>query len=98
MKAFIRTSTLLIALLSSLTNAFSQWTEVNNGLFKGSIYSLATDGTHLFAGAGGFLKPTGVFVSTNNGQSWSLSNTGLTNLQLGDMLYTGGTLFAATGA
>ncbi|HEV8512952.1 MAG TPA: T9SS type A sorting domain-containing protein [Cyclobacteriaceae bacterium] len=98
MKSILRTSICLVILLSSLTNAFSQWTETSNGLFRGYIYSLATDGTNLFAGAGGFLKPTGVFISTNNGQNWSLTNTGLTDLQVGDLLYNGGTLFAATGA
>jgi hypothetical protein len=42
------------------------------------VYALAVSGTDLFAGADG----DGVFRSTNNGTSWTLVSTGLTNTRI----------------
>ena len=42
-------------------------------LDKSSVWALAVSGTNLFAGTDG-----GVFLSTNNGTSWTEVNTGLT--------------------
>jgi len=39
------------------------------------VYSLAVNGSNLFAGT----ERGGVFLSTNNGTSWTAVNTGLPN-------------------
>ena len=54
--------------------------------------ALAVSGTNLFAGTDG-----GVFLSTNNGTSWTAVNTGLTNTVCLVLLPSRGTnLFAGT--
>ena len=71
------------------TNNGTSWTSVNTGLTNTRVLSLAvspapgetgqrvdsSSGTNLFAGTWG----GGVFLSTNNGTSWTAVNTGLTN-------------------
>jgi hypothetical protein len=52
---------------------------------------LAVSGTNLFAGIIG-----GVFLSTNNGTSWTAVNTGLTNLSVTALAVSGTNLFAGT--
>jgi hypothetical protein len=46
----------------------------NDGVIALAVSPNGTGGTNLFAGTGG-----GVFLSTNNGTSWSKVDTGLTN-------------------
>ncbi|HEY5691896.1 MAG TPA: Ser-Thr-rich GPI-anchored membrane family protein [Cyclobacteriaceae bacterium] len=57
---------LFLNTIGVLTKA--QWIEKNNGLYGGFISALLADGTNLFAGTLG-----GVFLSTNNGTSWTLT-------------------------
>ena len=63
---------LALALAASVSNA--QWIQTN-GPYGGTIHCFAVSGTNLFAGTDG----GGVFLSTNNGTSWTAVNTGLTN-------------------
>jgi hypothetical protein len=56
------------------------------------VRSLAVSGTNLFAGTYG----AGVFLSTNNGTSWTAVNTGLTNTYVGSLAVSGTNLFAGT--
>ncbi|MBN1131264.1 MAG: hypothetical protein JXA71_19905 [Chitinispirillaceae bacterium] len=56
------------------------------------VSALAVNGGYLFAGTFGI----GVYVSTNNGTSWTAVNTGLTNLSVNALLANGGNLFAGT--
>jgi hypothetical protein len=56
------------------------------------VYSLAVSGTNLFAGVYGM----GVFLSTNNGTSWTAVSTGLTNLYVFAFAVSGSNLFAGT--
>ncbi|MGH9833143.1 MAG: Ig-like domain-containing protein, partial [Blastocatellia bacterium] len=49
------------------------WTPANAGLANLTIKSLAIKGDHVFAGTLG----GGIFISTNNGASWSTSSQGL---------------------
>jgi hypothetical protein len=65
------------------TDNGQSWTAVNNGLTDCHVYALAVSGMNLFAGTGapgynmGGAEGHGVFLSTNNGTSWSKVNTGL---------------------
>ena len=65
------------------TNSGASWTAVNNGLTDFHVYALAVSGMNLFAGTGdaGYNNELaaghGVFLSTNNGTSWTKVNTGL---------------------
>jgi hypothetical protein len=65
------------------TNSGASWTAVNGGLTDYHVYALAVSGMNLFAGTGdaGYNNELaaghGVFLSTNNGTSWTKVNTGL---------------------
>ncbi|MDQ3011765.1 MAG: hypothetical protein M3X11_13785, partial [Acidobacteriota bacterium] len=51
---------------NSATPTRGQWVQTN-GPYGGDIRALLVNGTNLFAGTNG----GGVFLSTNNGQSWA---------------------------
>jgi len=51
------------------TDNGTSWTVINNGLNHKLIYSLAASGSNIFVGI-----PTGLFVSTNSGESWNPTN------------------------
>jgi ligand-binding sensor domain-containing protein len=55
------------------------------------VFALAVSGSNLFAGTDG-----GVFLSTNNGASWTAVNTGLTNTGVLSLAVNGSNLFAGT--
>jgi hypothetical protein len=55
------------------------------------VSALAVSGTNLFAGTSG-----GVFLSTNNGTSWTAVNSGLTNTDVLSLAISGTNLFAGT--
>jgi len=68
------------------TNNGTSWTAVNTGLTSAFVFVFAvspngTGGTNLPAGQAGLFAGTnsGVFLSTNNGTSWTAINTGLTS-------------------
>ena len=63
------------------TNNGDSWNEVNNGLTKSPIYTIAVSGLNLFAGTA-----SGIFISTNNGDDWIPANNGLTILMSGPLL------------
>jgi hypothetical protein len=82
----------VILLASNLSNTYAQqWT--TNGPFGGNVNALAVSGTNIFAGT----ESNGVFLSTNNGASWTAANTGLTNLNVAALAVSGANLFAGTG-
>ncbi|MEX0601758.1 MAG: regulator, partial [Bacteroidota bacterium] len=83
----------LLALLAatSIHPLFAQWVQTN-GPYGGFVRSLAVSGTNLFAGTDG----GGVFLSTNNGTSWTQVNTGLTNTDVRSLAVSGTNLFAGT--
>jgi len=74
--------------LSSLVNA--QWTQTN-GPYGGSIACVTSDGTNIFAGT-----REGVFLSINNGSSWTAVNNGLTNPNVSSLAISGTNIFAGT--
>ncbi|MGH9855493.1 MAG: hypothetical protein ACREBD_37125, partial [Blastocatellia bacterium] len=61
------------------------------GLPSSSVTALAMSGNNLFAGT-----RAGVFLSMNNGQSWTAVNNGLTNLSIEALAAHGNHLYAAT--
>ncbi|MCX6138643.1 MAG: T9SS type A sorting domain-containing protein [Ignavibacteriales bacterium] len=91
------------------TNSGTNWSAVNAGLTNTYVNALTvsspsdlTGGANLFAGTrGDMFGIGGVFLSTNNGASWTAVNTGLTNAEVFSLCVSpngaGGTnLFAGT--
>lgn len=75
------------------TNNGMSWTSV---LISSDVGGFAVYGTNVFVGTEG----GGVYLLTNNGTSWRRVNTGLTNLQIFDLIVgsdTSGTLYAGIG-
>ena len=56
------------------------------------IYSLAISGNNIFAG--GYIG--GIFLSTDNGNSWAEKNTGLTITSIRSLAISGNNIFAGT--
>lgn len=82
---------IFIALTLLVSISGSQWFQVSNGLGTNRyIYTLAAGGSNLFAGA----STGGVFLSTNNGESWV--QTSLTAPVIQSLLVNGNTVFAGT--
>ena len=74
----------------------SNWVEVNSGLSVLFINTLAVSGSNIFAGARYSVTGGGVFLSTNNGNSWTY--VGLTNYEVYDLAISGSNLFAGTNS
>ena len=79
------------------TNAGADWSVVNTGLTKCQIRAMAVIGTNIFAGLYDFQSTGqgGVFLSTNNGKSWTKTN--LKNTDVNAMTVSGTTLWIVTG-
>ena len=69
----------------------SQWIQTN-GPSGANIRCLTVSGTYTFVGTRG----GGVYVSTNNGTSWSVSNNGLSKNNVYSFFLNGINLFAGT--
>lgn len=86
---FNMTKRLLIILFSSIASlAFAQNYTALNGPYGGSPRKIVE------AGAGtllGIVPSNGVLKSTNGGSTWTASNTGLTNLNINDIIRDSGT-------
>jgi len=61
-------------------------------LTNSTIVTLAVSGTNIYAGA----VDSGVFLSTNNGTSWTAINDGLTDTHIWSLAVSGTNLFAGT--
>lgn len=88
MKSLIR---FLVLVLSS-TEIQAQWVQIN-GPYGGIVDCFAVSGTNLFVGTG-----VGVFLSTNNGTSWTGGNVGMTDTVIQAIAISGANLFAGTWA
>src|SRR6267143_1930864 len=73
--------------ISSVIN----WT-ATNGPYSGVVSSFVVSGNNLFAGTIG----GGVFLSANNGTSWTAVNSGLTSTSVHSMAVSGTSIFAGT--
>jgi hypothetical protein len=82
----------IIPASDTITNPLhNQWIQTN-GPYGGNVRTFAVSGTNLFAGTSG----GGVFLSTNNGTSWTAVNTGLTNNNINALVVSGNNVFAGT--
>ncbi len=86
-----KTAIALIFIGSVLANA--QWVQTN-GPYGGTVLSFAITGVNLFAGT----DSGGVFLSTNNGATWTAVNSGLTDTTVRSLAASGANLFAGTHA
>ena len=100
MKNICRILFVLSCLFTNMNPLKSQWMQTN-GPYGGSVSCFAVSGTNLFAGSGistvtGSGSNSGIFLSTNNGASWTAVNTGLTNTNVQALAVSGVNLFAGT--
>jgi hypothetical protein len=86
MKRLLTFATVLLAFFSS--QGYAQWVQTN-GPYGGEIQAFAASGTNLFAGTN-----CGLFLTTNNGTSWTAVNTGLTGACVFSLAVSGTNLFA----
>jgi photosystem II stability/assembly factor-like uncharacterized protein len=85
---FFITFIFITAFLHQTSSA--QWIQTN-GPYGGLVQCLASDGTNIFAGT----NAGGVYLSTNNGQSWSSANSGLPIGGIGSISINGSMIFGA---
>jgi hypothetical protein len=81
---------LTIVLLIPVASA--QWVKTT-GMDSCEVHALAVSGTNLFAGTH---RPNGVFMTTNNGASWTAVSNGLPNQVVSTLVVSGMNLFAGT--
>ena len=80
----------IVCLFTSIANA--QWIEPSPVAWNSqNVYSLISDGTNIFAGTGS----AGISLSTNNGNSWTAVNNGLTSTGISSFAIDGTNVFAA---
>src|SRR5437868_5786387 len=72
-------------------NAFSQFVPTN-GPDAGRVYHLLCDGNNLYAAT----ETGGMFLSTDNGDSWKPINNGITDFEINDIAKYGNNIFCAT--
>jgi hypothetical protein len=91
--SLLRTSTDLFAGTDNGVYLFGPaWTRISSGIPDSTtVYSLVLSGTTLIAGTG-----AGVYTSSNNGQTWSVANTGLKPTRVASLVVCGANLFAGT--
>ena len=85
------------------TDNGNNWTPIDSGLANTLVNALAVSGNgNLFAGTGSFFEnghyhEGGVFLSTNDGSSWTAVNSGLpANTSVWSFCVSGNTIFAGT--
>ncbi|MHB8580821.1 MAG: beta propeller repeat protein [Ignavibacteriaceae bacterium] len=90
---FLLNMSVVILIFSFINSVNAQWVQTN-GPFNVEIRALAVSGTNFFAGTA-----NGVFLSTNNGTSWSqvLVNNGPAILSVYALAIIGTNIFAGRG-
>ena len=87
----MKNSLLFTIFICITTIVQAQWHEASNVASNSqNVYTLASDGTNIFAGTGS----AGISLSTNNGNSWNAVNNGLTNTGFGTIIIDGTNIFA----
>jgi hypothetical protein len=83
---------IFIFIFAASTPIFAQWMQTSgpNGFY---VSCFAVLDTNIFAGT----MEGGVFLSTNNGTSWTAVNSGLTNNDIRSLAISGTNIFAGTG-
>ena len=87
MKTFLQT---LFFFLLVTQICFAQWVQTS-GPDNMVVNAFVASGIHFFAGTN-----TGIFLSTDNGITWTESNNGLTHTDVNALAVSGTTLFAGT--
>jgi photosystem II stability/assembly factor-like uncharacterized protein len=77
--------------VSFSTNNGTSWTQVNTGLSCRLVTSVASIGTHVFAGTW-----AGVYSSTNNGANWAEKDSGLNSKPAYCLIANGKDLYAGS--
>jgi photosystem II stability/assembly factor-like uncharacterized protein len=91
MRAFFLTFALLVLLTLDSAMLNAQWVQTN-GPGGGNVACFAVSGPNLFAGT----ENGGVYLSTDNGTSWTEVNDGLTQPYVYALAVSGTNLFAGT--
>ena len=81
----------LVFILLLTTNTYPQWVQTN-GPCGGEVSRIAVSGTTIFAAVG----DNGVFCSTDIGNNWTASNSGLSEPRVQSLVFSGTNVFAAT--
>jgi len=89
MKTIFQFLFVFLCVLANANSLIAQWVQTRR-LNAGCVRSLAASGKNLFAGT----DSGGVFLSTNNGTSWTA--IGLTNTPINALVISGKNLFAGT--
>jgi hypothetical protein len=82
---------IIILLISTFifVNCYSQWEQKSNGMGTNKVvWSMVVSGNNVYAGTSG-----GVYISTNNGDNWTLSLSGQSG---NSMLINGSSFFVGT--
>jgi hypothetical protein len=74
------------------TDLGGHWTLASSGLAYADVFSLAVNGSFVFASIPGY----GVYRSSNDGASWASVNSGLSTLEVWALCVNGSDLFAGT--
>ena len=80
----------VVFLVLSTIPAHAQWTKTN-GPLSGNINALAVNGSTIFAGTA-----VGVFLSTDNGTTWTEADSNLKNSDIHAFAVSGGAVFAGS--
>ena len=91
MKNLLRFFLLLFVLLCNVSLSNAQWVQTSGPNI--TVQSLAVISKNLFAGTN-----NGVFLTTNNGTSWTKVNTGLADTGISALASIGTNLFASTAS
>ena len=91
MKSLLRFSILILAVFCSVDSSVAQWVQTSGP--KVTVQSFAVISKNLFAGTS-----RGVYLTTNNGTSWTQVNTGLADTSVGALAAIGTNLFASTAS
>ncbi|MBK7215038.1 MAG: T9SS type A sorting domain-containing protein [Bacteroidales bacterium] len=81
---------LLASIFLGSTITLGQW-QRTTGLNGGYVYDFTATSTHLYLGT----IYNGIYVSDDNGDTWSNASNGLTKLQVSSLTHSGDTVFAA---
>ncbi|TAL70714.1 MAG: T9SS type A sorting domain-containing protein [Bacteroidetes bacterium] len=79
-------------IIINVNHTFAQWTEANSGFYGGMTTSFVYKDGLLFAGAAG----SGIYRSSNNGNTWTALRSGLPLLGTQDMIVVDNQIFAGT--
>jgi Secretion system C-terminal sorting domain len=79
-----------------IPNCFSQWVHMSNGMCNATASALAANGNYVFAGTMSGPSGCGVYLSTNNGTSWT--QTSLNGGYVSALAVNGNNVFAGIWA